>query len=217
MTIPDVRTSVDERRLIYIEIIHTSVDMGTLDAPIRNLKLSTLGRHASARSTEAVDRMWDEIEKVLESMSISPGQVRLYQDGLPVCGYERKIVTELAEAGSRNHKLLLTLQSRGALLMGTESPELLIEEYQLVRASLSGGRIPRADINRNRLRDSLLERRDRFVADRINQTLGRGETAVLFMGMLHRVQGLLDPDIRIIRSIGQAQGRQNSDKPHGRR
>ena len=113
--------------------------------------------------------------------------MRVYQDGLPVCEHEQEIVAELAEAGSRNHRLLLSLQARGAVLMGTESPELLVEEYQLASAALAQGRASPAKMRRDRLRDTLLERRDRYVADRINETLGAGETGILFMGMLHEV------------------------------
>jgi hypothetical protein len=124
--------------------------------------------------------------------------VRVYQDGLPVCGHEREIVTELAAAGSRNHKLLLSLLARGAVLMGTESADLLVEEYQLASAALAAGRTPHAKARRDRLHDTLLERRDRYIADRINGTLGAGETGILFMGMLHEVTRSLDPNILVV-------------------
>jgi hypothetical protein len=120
---------------------------------------------------------------------------------LPVCGHEQEIVSELAEAGSRNHRLLLNLQSRGALLMGTESPELLLEEYQLASAALAG-RVSDAKIRRDRLRDTLLERRDRYIADRINRTLGTGETGILFMGMLHEVARSLNADVLVAYPLG---------------
>ena len=65
--------------------------------------------------------------------------MRVYQDGLAVCGHEQKIVSELAGAGNRNHALLLKLQAQGATLMGTESPELLVEEYQLATVAFASG------------------------------------------------------------------------------
>ena len=121
---------------------------------------------------------------------------------MPVCGHEREIVSELAGAGSRNHRLLLELEARGATLMGTESPELLVEEYQLATAAFASGATVVTDIRQQQSRDTLLEKRDRFVADRINRTLGDGESGILFMGMLHAITQYLDSDIRVDYPLG---------------
>jgi hypothetical protein len=151
-----------------------------------------------AHNAAVVEKMWEEIERAVGKLQVSPGSVRVYQDGLPVCGHEREIVSELAAAGSRNHRLLLSLQARGAVLMGTESADLLVEEYQLASAALAAGRASHAKTRRDRLRDTLLEKRDRYIADRINGTLGAGETGILFMGMLHEVTRFLDPNILVV-------------------
>jgi len=45
----------------------------------------------------------------------------------------------------------------------------------------------------------LLQRRDQFVAERINQTLKEGETGILFMGAHHKVLNFLPADIAVIR------------------
>jgi isochorismate synthase EntC len=115
---------------------------------------------------------------------------------------ERKIVSELAEGGSRNHKLLMRLEGRGAVLMGTESPELLLAEYNRTVEELAGTgrRSSRAREMEDRAH-SLLSERDRYIAGRINATLAPGETAVLFLGMLHNVEPHLEPDIRVIRPV----------------
>lgn len=191
-----------ERELVYVPVIHTLADMGALGASIHKVKLSTLGRQGLARSAAVVETMWEEIERVVGSLPVIPGSVRVYQDGLPVCGHEQEIVAELAEAGSRNHKLLLSLQSRGATLMGTESPELLVQEYQFAREELAPGRISPAGMRRERLRHALLQRRDRFIAERINGTLCAGESGILFLGMLHHLTAYLDADISIIYPFG---------------
>lgn len=204
----DNESSGREKRLVYIPIIHTLADMGALGASIQSVKLSALGRQGLARNAAVVEKMWEEIERVVGNLRVSLGSVRVYQDGLPVCGHEQEIVSELAEAGSRNHRLLLSLQSRGAVLMGTESPELLVEEYQLASAALAAGRVSHAKMRRDRLRDTLLERRDRYVAARINRTLGAGETGILFMGMLHAVARYLDPDIKVVYPLGPPSTRQ---------
>jgi hypothetical protein len=190
-----------ERKLVYIPIIHTLADMGTLGPSFERIKLSKLGRQGSRRHAGLVAKMWDDIERVVENLPVRAGQVRVYQDGLPVCGHEQQIVSQLAAAGNRNHRLLLRLQARGAVLMGTESPELLVEEYQLLTSALASGlarELARAEARQKPRRDALLERRDRYIAGRINTTLAAGETGILFLGMLHAVNRHLEPDIRVV-------------------
>ena len=141
--------------------------------------------------------MWQEIEQTVERLPIEAGKTRVYQDGLPVCPHEARIISELAKAGSRNYKLLLRMESHGAMLMGTEDPDLLVEEYQLAVIGLNSGG---AGGKRQReLRSAaLLEKRDRFIAARIDDTLQPGETGILFLGMLHSVQPYLDRDINVV-------------------
>jgi hypothetical protein len=172
------------------------------------MKLSTLGRQGLKHNAEVVDKMWEELERVVSNLPVPPGTVRVYQDGLPVCGHEQEIVSELAGAGHRNHRLLLKLQVRGAMLMGTESPELLVEEYQLATAAFAAGAGARTEFRQKQLRDMLLEKRDRYIGDRINRTLGAGESAILVMGMLHQVTRYLDPDIEVVYPLGPPRARQ---------
>jgi len=171
------------------------------------MKLSALGRRGLTRNAAVVEKMWEEIESVAANLPVMPGAMRVYQDGLPVCAHEREIVSELAGAGSRNHGLLLKLQARGATLMGTESPELLIEEYQLASAALASGATFRTEIRQKGLRDTLLEKRDRYIADRINGTLGDGEIGILFIGMLHEVARYLNSDINVTYPLGPPRAR----------
>lgn len=194
-----------------IPIIHTAADMGTLGASIRGRKLSALGRQGLKRNAAVVEKVWEEIESVAAKLPVARGAVRVYQDGLPVCGHEREIVSELAEAGNRNHRLLLSLQARGAVLMGTESPELLVEEYQLATAAFASGTPAGTEIRQKELRDTLLEKRDRYIADRINRTLGAGESGILFMGMLHKVTKYLDSDINVVYPLGPPRVKQRRE------
>jgi hypothetical protein len=153
-----------------------------------------------ARKTAAIDQIWTEIEAAIEALALSFDRVRLYQDGLPVCGREAEIVAELAQAGSRNHQLLLRLMAQGAVLMGTESGDLLVQEYQLAKATLTT-RPPRAAgvaASRRALSEALLQRRDQFMAQRISDTLKDGETGILFLGMLHSLARYLHPDLKVI-------------------
>jgi hypothetical protein len=196
-TDPDVLA----RTLTHIPIIHTQADMGALNESISQLTLRKAGRAALKRKTNLIGRTWTKIEQAIEDLHPLYERVRLYQDGLPVCDRETEIVTELANTGSRNHQLLLRLMERGAILMGTESAELLQEEYELIKEILSGGDASEAakiESRQKALSDSLLRRRDQYIANRINSTLRPAETGILFLGMLHTLTRLLDDDIRII-------------------
>ncbi len=188
------------RTLIYLPIIHTQADMGALKESVVRATLEKMGRAGLLRKTAAIDKVWTEIERVIDALALSFDRVRLYQDGLPVCGREAEIVTELAQAGSRNHQLLLRLMTQGAVLMGTESGDLLVQEYQLARQSLTT-RPPRAAgvaAQRRALSEALLKRRDQFMAQRINDTLKDGETGILFLGMLHSLERYLHQDVKVI-------------------
>ncbi|MBI4027963.1 MAG: hypothetical protein HY360_23465 [Verrucomicrobia bacterium] len=192
-----------ERMLIHIPIIHTEVDMGSLSESVKRIAIQKLGRGKWRRRTRQIEQMWRSIERTLEKLPMPCEKVRLYQDGLPVCESEIKIVRELAEKGSRNHQLLLRLMEKGATLMGTESAELLLQEYQLA-TQLYAPAVPRATVkieSRDQaIRQSLLQERDRYIAERINHTLRPGETGILFLGILHSVDGRLDRDIRVMRN-----------------
>lgn len=188
------------RTLIYIPIIHTQADMGALAGAIRRLSIEKLGRQEWERSIRAIDRLWTIVRATIQKLDLSYPLVRLYQDGLPNCGREVQIVTDLAEAGSPNHQLLLFLMGKGATLMGTESPDFLLEEYQLVQQVLSVQgleEVERVQARQESLSQSLLERRDRYIAERISETLGEAETGILFLGMLHSLEKHLARDIQV--------------------
>jgi hypothetical protein len=189
-----------DRTLIYIPIIHTQADMGALARSVRRVTVQKLGRRAWKRHVEVIGRMWAEIRRTVEGWELPWEKVRLYQDGLPRCGREVEIVTELASAGSPNHRLLLSLMKRGATLMGTESPDLLLEEYQLVRQILAAKdpeESARVEARHEARSRSLLAQRDRYIAGRINESLRAGETGLLFLGMLHSFDSRLAKDIRV--------------------
>jgi len=197
----DNHIEIQKRTLIYIPIIHDQADMGNLRESVRQAALRKLGEKTWRRKVKLVDQIWTESEMIIDNLRLSFDAVRLYQDGLPVCGREIDIVTDLAKAGSRNHRLLLRLMEKGATVMGTESAELLVEEYELFRSILNSRdskKTPKIDECRKALSESLLERRDRYVADRINSTLREGETGILFLGLLHNLEKRFDKDIKLI-------------------
>lgn len=203
-----MRDVTTQRVLIDVPIIHTQADMGTLGEAIKGQLVQRFGQDWWQTKVSLIDRAWDEIEACLITPEMPYERVRIYQDGLPVCGRELDIVKELAAAGSRNHGLVLELVRRGATIMGTESGELLIEEYGRVRRLLGSCEVrAKHDEDFKASGAALIQKRDRFIADRIAATLAPGETGILFLGMLHAVAGLLPADIRLFGLVPFANNR----------
>lgn len=187
------------KSLIIIPIVHTLEDLGSQKDLAVRASLRMGGRRALERKTQAIKDLWTRIEHFVESLELPWEKVRVYQDALPVSGREQEIVTELARGGSLNHHLILRLSERGATIMGTESPGLLLAEYEAAKKALESGGRRVAASPRKAQADPILTRRDRFIANRINRTLQPGETGILFLGMLHSVDPYLDKDIEIRR------------------
>jgi hypothetical protein len=183
------------RRLIWIPIIHTPEDLGKLRASVRDRYIGRQGLDGWEAHVRAVSEFWRAVRRRVERLEVAPDRLRLYQDALPICSFEERIVRELAQTGGANHRLLVDLMARGASLTGTESPHLLVEEYELNRKALAG-EVIEGFPEKSR---ALLEARDRFIADRINKTLQPGETGLIFLGMAHSLEGLLVEDITVER------------------
>jgi hypothetical protein len=188
------------RRLIWIPIIHTETDLGSLYEPIKRLSIRKAGARAWTQRAKAVDQMWATIREAIGGLNLNHETVRLYQDGLPTCGREAEIVRQIAEAGSVNHQILVDLMERGATVTGTESPKLLLEEYELVRQHVkSSGRVGGGGSAQRlrRLSKEMLDKRDRYIARRISRTLRTGETGLIFLGLLHSLRRRLPGDIQV--------------------
>jgi hypothetical protein len=184
-----------KRRLLWVPIVHSPEDLGSLSSAVRRASTKKTGHRGWKKKVETINQIWKQIERSLENRSLPWTRVRLYQDGLPICGREWEIVKELADAGSPNHRILLKLVKRGAKLMGTESPDLLLEEYELSKRVLQGAESEDEE-HVSREAALLLERRDRFIAKRIDDTLASGETGVIFLGMLHSLEPWLDRELK---------------------
>jgi hypothetical protein len=184
------------RTLIKIPIIHTEQDMGSLRDQARQAYLSRYGQEKWIEHLKSIDGIWLGIGQAISLLELPRTSVRLYQDGLPVCGKEADIVRDVAAQGSKNHALLLELMTLGANLMGTEDPALLLQEYHLHQ--LAGDAMnPVHDQARQAQSQKLLLQRDHFIAQRINSTLQTGEIGLLFLGLAHSVEKLLSPDILV--------------------
>ena len=197
------------RTLIVVPIIHAEQDMGSLLEQVKQEYAQRYGHEKWTEHLKSIDEVWSGICRMIAELELPYASVRLYQDGLPLCGKEADIVKEVAARGSTNHQLLVELMEQGARLIGTEDPHLLLQEYQFLQGALGGGEqgheYQREDQSRR-----LLAERDRFIAGRINATLSAGEIGLLFVGLAHSVEPLLDADIlvrHLLPSLRERQGK----------
>jgi hypothetical protein len=179
--------------------------MGSLFEQIEQAYISRFGHEKWIEHLKAIDQVWSGIRQMIAALELPYEAVRLYQDGLPLCGKEEDIVKEVAIRGSQNHQLLVELMAQGAKLMGTEDPDLLVQEYRLHQDVVGDG-------NHESLREArsqdLLSARDKFIAERINLTLTTSDIGLLFLGMAHAVEPLLDVDILVRHLLPSLQERQ---------
>lgn len=173
-----------DRVLHIVPVVHSAAELGSL-APAQQ----------SADAERVVAAYWEAVPRRLGALMAEPRRLRLYQDGLPVCGKETELIADLARAGSANYRLLHRLIARGARVEGTESGPLLTEEVALHKQIRASGGPPnpaqQAELTR------LLSDRDRFIAERIHTTLKPREWGLLFIGALHQVEAHLEPDIAV--------------------
>lgn len=203
------------RNLWIIPIVHSAADLGKLEPDISRIKAEASGDSAVRNSRKAIEQFWADVHQRLEGDSRVNEETMIFQDALPVVpeGQEAlllKIVNEMATHGSQNHQLLKKLLGLGAQLVGTESAEYLVEEYRLIReimaASVNADTQLTADLAREMNSEAmvaLLEKRDRFIGERISSQLGEDRFGILFIGIAHAVERFLAEDIQVEYPIGR--------------
>lgn len=188
------------KKLIYIPILHTSHDMGSMAGAMKETYVKKFGEQKWQEHVQVIGEMWDGIKKRIEALNLPFNHVKVYQDGLPECGKEKEIVRELAGKGSPNHQIVQWLIDQGAQLVGTEDPKLLLEEYNHIK------KISEAKTHQEKEKliqnftkggEKLLRKRDEKIRNQILTTLKNGETGILFIGLLHRVDELLPKKMNV--------------------
>ena len=187
------------RKLLYVPIIHVDSDLGSIAPAIDKRSTQICGRERWKRHKQTVSTFWDNIEKYFKKLNAN--NLKIYQDGLMIDGeLGQKIIEEGAQKGSRNYQIVLDMIRRGSEIRKTEDIKLLKEEYnRILKLAQSKSLWERsaAHIGYRFHRDKLMDKRDRFIADTINQTLKAEEMGVLFIGAYHDVLSLLAKDIAI--------------------
>jgi len=187
------------RTLIYVPVIHTSADLGSLAKEVKRRGIAGLGKELWEEHRRTVESFWDVITEYFKSVDVSGAKI--YQDGMVADGeVGAEIVGEGVKSGSRNYKLVSTLLKRGATLVRTEDFNLVRQERdRLVAITQCKSTTKRlvAFLRYKLVKDKLLKKRDKFIAAGIDKTLHHGENGILFIGAFHNVKGRLPKSIQI--------------------
>ncbi len=188
------------RKLYFVPILHASADMGSLGSVWDETARAGLGEAAWQKHRQAVSTFWSCIAQFFEGLDVRGFKV--YQDGMVAEGEAGlRLVREGVSQGSKNNEVIGKLLERGAVLVKTENPALVKQEYTYLKkiARSKSGKEKEVWALRYKLaQDRLLRERDDFIAQRINETLCQGETGILFIGAYHDVLSRLSEDIQVV-------------------
>lgn len=189
------------RTLIYVPVIHSSADMGSLGEELR-ARVTVPGENKWQKHNQTVNSYWNVIESYFENIEIPVKGIKIYQDGMFADGdMAMKIIDEGIKSGSKNSVIVSKLIGRGAILIRTEDFKLVKAEYNVLQSILKS----KTNIKKlflmlmyKVLKPILLSKRDKFIAGRIAETLGQNETGILFIGAYHNIIKSLPKDITVI-------------------
>lgn len=187
------------RTLDIIPILHDATDLGSVAGVLR----VRVGDEAFTRRQSMIREFWESVRGYARGVD-DAARLVVYQDGLPAVPEAPRIVADLAQRGSANHRLLADLIAAGATVEGTEDPALLVKEYELARSAAEAfGKGQNPDPRHEQRARAVLEERDRFIAARIAQTLPTHSRGLLLIGLLHRVEAYLPDDMIVKHPMGR--------------
>lgn len=186
----------DIRRLALIRIVHSQAELGSLREDVRRAVVAQAGEQGWVERVARIDAFWRGLRERILALDLDWKRTVVYQDSLPTGPTAMAVVYDLAAQGSLNHKLVAELAERGARVEGTEDIHLLLEEVEAVKSGT---------LTDEKSAD-LVARRDMFIAGRVGETLNRGETGLLFLGLAHDVLRYLPADIALINDLTAAAG-----------
>ena len=187
------------RTLIYVPVIHTSADLGSLAEDVANRGIADLGEEVWEKHISAVEKFWDRISNYFDSIDVTG--MKIYQDGMIADGaVGQRIVEESAKSGSRNYELVARLLKRGAILVKTEDFAFVKQERDsLVALTQARSLIQKvaAYVRYMLAKNRLLRKRDKFIAKKIDESLGQSEVGIIFIGAYHNIKNRIPGSIRV--------------------
>ena len=175
------------RRLIWVPMVHTQDE----------LDFEVLSGH----EVEA-QKLWEKIKAEIKKLNFDPKRVKIFVDGVTK-GEEKRILMEKGPTAEISRSFV----TLGAMVMATESPDLLADSDEIRTKALIAEDFMTEDKEDFTYYDdsiSILTElkentrlRDIFMAGQIDLNLHEDEVGFLFVGGAHRVQEYLSPDIKV--------------------
>jgi len=169
------------RKIIMIPMIHPKKEM-MAKSMVRGFNPHRMEELYSQLFKYDTDLFWNDIEICLNDRLMNENfkKIKIYQDALDKIPSDEDIKVGIKI--SRNWEVLFDLKQLGATVMVTESQQLLDnDEREMAKGMLEFG----------------TEKRDVFIAKKIDKTLNDGELGILFIGVVHQVHKHLKSDIKI--------------------
>ncbi len=191
---------------------------------IQKLREQKYGKEKTTLIDELILNHFDSVSKNLTHIQVDKVyldgwwvEVDTSEQGMVQYELMLKSIRDTAKR-SKSHQIIVDLVEQGARLEKTEDESLVMEEVrhtklwselEVIRQSIKQGNtlnpsdeqeFPKKIQEFTRLKESQKERteqRDRYMADRINKTLGEGEIGVLIVGAAHDVLPYLADDISV--------------------
>lgn len=189
------------RTLIYIPIIHSGADMGSMAMELTRKGVDEFGIEFWETHVDTVNKYWEIISQCCDTIDLGDKVVKIYQDGMVVDGeIALKIMEESVKSGSKNYEIISKLVKRGAIIVRTEDLSLVKKELEMLKSIPSSGALIIKLIKIfwfKIIRSKLLNQRDKFIAGRIAATLEPNETGIIFLGAYHDILKKLPKDIVI--------------------
>ena len=190
------------RNLIYVPIIHSNADMGSLAKELNQKGIAEFGSEFWQNHTETINGFWEAIDHYFETIDIYIKDAKIYQDGMVADGEMAKvIIDEAVKSGSKNYEIVAELLRKGAVIIQTENLDLVRRELrslQNVTQAKSTFRKILKLIGYKIIKGILLKKRDKYIAARIAETLKQDETGIIFIGAYHNLLDKLPEDINVI-------------------
>ena len=186
---------------MLIPIVHSEKEMGSLKSDISDMIDRKFGKEKRDQHRKDVALFWDNLRTIINAVlaNLDGTAIRIYQDGIPIGGeIGAKLVAMGAQDGIPNHQIVLSIIEHGGVLEKTENPALLKEEYEIIKAVVNAKtdseREALSEKHKHRLYELTIER-DKYIAQRIEESLKDGQYGMLFIGATHNVAQYMNPDI----------------------
>jgi len=190
------------RNLIYVPIIHSSADLGSLSKDVNKKGIANLGKDVWEKHIKTIDGFWDAISHYFYSIFEPDMKMKIYQDGMVADGeIGMKIVEQGIKSGSKNYELISMLITQGGVLVKTEDFQLVKKELDSFISLTKANSVLQkliALLKYNLIKNILLNQRDKLIAKRIDDTLETDEIGIIFIGAFHKIKKKLPKDIQVI-------------------